>query len=531
RHINNLPEEILVMIFSFVLLEGPYTILRSQRRAVLLACKLWNRVVTDTPFFWAAISWTSAEPQQEWDLDLSRSRGLPFAIDARDDYLPFRKARTAKSLLKWAIVKSVRIWRFRFTHRTGADTWNLVRQVLAQTSLDLREIELFSATGNTLFQPKQDHSFLGADVPKLQSLVLHSIIVPWALCAIPTLRRLSISFHYNHIRPQDSNFLPTSADILSILASAPVLETLHLAGINQDQTQLSTGLSGASLPQLRELVAEGVSSGALRSLAESLDLPQTARVNFTIAEPPWLRTNADPENEFAQIVSRLAGCGLLQDCHLELEETALRATRFHHEVRLSRGGHDNIDYKRAFNGMSKQAALQVVSASISSMYSDDSREPLEAIHGTFPGIALLRFPVYRLGDGFGNWPGVLEDSRRATKGNLPESLFPELTAIEVDIDSMVDLDLSEVLSFIRSRNSPNRHGKDESHPHPILRLRITAPSKRIPAPQRSIWKQIEALVTECQFEATSWEDEEEETVSSEEGSEVEIEPYGSSDFE
>ncbi|KAG8894848.1 hypothetical protein FRC01_012711, partial [Tulasnella sp. 417] len=481
-------------------------------------CKLWNQVVNDTPFFWAVISWGAAEGtrKRKWDLYLSRSKGLPLAINCWDGYSPTGKALSASSLLRWAIAKSVRIWRFRFRDRRGAYAWALVRPVLAQTSLDLREIELVSNAGTTLFK---DNSFLGAHVPKLQSLTLDSVIVPWTLCAIPTLRKLSISFTYKYLEPRDSNRLPTSVDILSILASTPVLETLHLAGINQDQAQSSTGFSNVSIPQLKELVAEGVSSGALRSLAESLDFHQTARVNFTIGEPRLPRINVHPETEFAQIVSRLAGCGLLQDCHLELEKTALQASSLRHEVRLL--GEGNIDYKKAFKVLSKQAVSQVVSAGIRLKASDDSRELLEAIHDTFPDIIWGR--IWKLARSS-------KGSKTRNQGHLPESLFPKLTAIEAEIDRKVDLDFSEVLAFIRARNSPNQHEEGESRPHPILRLRITAPSKRIPAPQRSIWKEIEALVTRCQFMARR-EDEEEDAVSPEEGSEDEIKPDGSSDFE
>ncbi|KIO21495.1 hypothetical protein M407DRAFT_28888 [Tulasnella calospora MUT 4182] len=529
-HIDNLPAEVLVMVFSFVLLENADTIPKPQRTALLLVCKFWTQVVTESHFFWTAIDWSSTELEQEWDHSLSLSKGFPFVIECRGDNSRARNAHKVKALLNWAIIKSVRIRTFRFMHRTSTETWTLVWEALTQANLDLEEIELLNIMGNMRYQPKQDRTFLGTHAPKLQSLTLNAVTVPWALCAIPTLRELSISFHYILSWPDGSDFLPTPVDILSIMASTPVLETLHLGGIDNDRAQSSPAFPIVSPRQLKELNVEGMPNGALCSLAESLDLPQTARVNFTIVEPPWPRAGWDAETDFAQLVSLLAGYSLLQDCHLELEETSLLVSNLRCEIKLSKGGHI-IDYKRAFRGLSAQAGSQVVSASISSMYSDSSREPLEAIHDTFPDVRLLRFPVYRLGDGFGDWPGVLEDRGRAARGNLPESLCSKLTALEVDIDVMNCLDLSGVLSFIRARNSPNRPEGDKRNPHPILRLRITAPSKRIPAPQRSIWKEIKALVMSCRFEATTWEYEEEETANSEKGNEDEMKPYESSDLE
>ncbi|KIO23518.1 hypothetical protein M407DRAFT_27044 [Tulasnella calospora MUT 4182] len=527
-HIDNLPAEVLVMVFSFILLEDPYTIPKPQRTSLLLVCKFWTQVVTESHFFWTAIDWSSTELKQEWDHSLSLSKGFPFAIECRGDDSHPRNAHKVKALLDWAIIKSVRIRKFRFMFRTSTEMWTLVWQALTQANLDLEEIELLSILGNMWYQPKQDRTFLGTHAPKLQSLTLNSVTVPWALCAIPTLRELSISFHYILSSWADgSDILPTPVDIISIMASTPVLETLHLGGIDKHRAQQSPALPIVSPRQLKELNVEGMPNGALCSLAESLDLPQTARVSFTIVEPPWPQAGFNEETDFAQLVSLLAGYGFLQDCHLKLEETSLLVSNLRCEIKLSKGGHI-IDYKRAFRGLSAQAGSQVVSASISSMYSDSSREPLEAIHDTFPDVRLLRFPVYRLGDGFGDWPGVLEDPGRAARGDLPESLCPKLTALEVDIDVMDCLDLSGVLSFIRARNSPNRPEGDQRNPHPILRLRITAPSKRIPAPQRSIWKEIKALVMSCRFEATTWEYEEEET---EKGDEDKMKPYESSDLE
>ncbi|KAG8901470.1 hypothetical protein FRC00_006858 [Tulasnella sp. 408] len=515
-HIGNLPEEVLLMVFSFVLLEDPYTIPRSQRTTLLLVCKAWTRVVTESRYFWTAIDCSSTKLEQEWDRALSLSKGLPLTIECRGEGLRHSAAHKVNALLYWAIVKSVRIRRFRCRVRNWVDTWALVWQALIQSRLSLEGIELFSIMADARYLPNQDRTFLGAHAPKLQSLTLQSVVVPWALCAIPTLRELSISFNYRPLM-SPSDFLPTPVEIVSILASTPLLETLHLAGIGKHSTELSTAPQVVSPQQLKELNVEGLSNGALCCLAGSLDLPPTAKVNFTIVEPEWRRRDVDAETEFAQLVSRLAKSSLLQDCHLELEETALRAINVCCGVRLSNGA--RIDYKRAFGGLSGEARAQVVSASISSMYCEDSREPLEAIHDTFPGVTLLRFPVYRLGSGYGGWPRILEDREREAGRNYPQSLCPRLTAIEVDIDVMIGLDFSELLSFIRARNSPNRHKEDEEHPHPILRLRITAPSKRLPAFQRGIWKEIETLVMTCQFEATSWEYDEDGTDSSEEGHE------------
>ncbi|KAG9044075.1 hypothetical protein FS837_008825 [Tulasnella sp. UAMH 9824] len=515
-HIDNLPEEVLLMVFSFVLLEDPYTIPKSQRTTLLLVCKAWIRVVTESRYFWTAIDSSSTELEQGWDHALSLSKGFPLAIECREGDSRSHSARKVKALLEWAIVKSVPIGRFRCRHRNQVKTWALVWQVLTQSRLSLEGIELFSVMGDMGYLPNQDKTFLGAHAPKLQSLTLQSVVVPWALCAVPTLRELSISFNYRSLVSR-SDFLPTPVEILSILASAPLLETLHLAGIGKHSTELSTAPPIVSPQQLKELNVEGLSNGALCCLAESLDLPPWARVNFTIVEPNWRRREVDAETEFAQLVSRLAEYGLFQDCHLELEETALRAINLCREVRFFNGAH--IDYKSTFGGLSGEARAQVMSASISSMYCEDSREPLEAIHEIFPCVTLLRFPVYRLGNGFGDWPRILEGPERKAGRNYPESLCPRLTAIEVDIDVMVGLDLSELLSFIRARNAPNPRKEDDEHPHPILRLRITAPSKRLPASQKDIWKEIEALVMNCQFEATSWDYEEEGTNSSEEGDE------------
>ncbi|KAG8901471.1 hypothetical protein FRC00_006859 [Tulasnella sp. 408] len=501
------------MVFSFVLLENPYAIPKFQRTALLLVCKLWTRVVTESHFFWTAIDWSSTELEQEWDHALGLSKGFPFAIECgRGHNLnpnP-RNAHKVKDLLNWAIIKSVRIGRFRFGHRKGVETWDLVWQALTQTSYSLEEIELFSGMGNARYLPKQDKTFLGSHAPKLQSLTLHSVVLPWTLCAVPTLRKLSISFDY-HLSLTRSDFLPKPVEILSIITSTPVLETLHLAGIDKHQAQNSTALPIVSPQQLKDLNVEGLSNGSLRCLAESLDIPPTARFNFTLAEPAWPGPDSNPTTEFAELVSLLARYGLLHDSHLELEETALRITNVRGGVGLAGGG--GVDYNKAFRPLSEQARSQVVSASISSVYCDGSREPLEVIHDTFPGVALFRFPVYRFGNGFGDWPKVLENPGRAARGNLPESLCPNLTAIEVDIDVMLGFDLSELLSFIRARNSPMRHEGDKGYPRPISRLRIRAPV-RIPVLQRSIWKEIKAMVPSCKFKVTSWKNPEGKTSSS-----------------
>ncbi|KAG9044074.1 hypothetical protein FS837_008824 [Tulasnella sp. UAMH 9824] len=510
-HIDKLPEEVLLMIFSFVLLGNPYTIPKSQRTALLLVCKLWTRVVTESHFFWTAIDWSSTELEQEWDHSLGLSKGFPFAIACgRGDNSHPRNAHNVKDLLNWAIIKSVRIGKFRFMHRKGVEPWALVWQALTQSSRSLEEIELFSGTGISWYIPKQDATFLGAHAPRLQSLTLHSVVVPWTLCAVPTLRKLSISFYYQ-LSLTRSDFLPKPVDILSIITSTPALETLHLAGMDKHRAQDSTALPIVSPQQLKELNVEGLSNGSLRCLAESLDIPPMARVNFTLIETRWPDLDSDPTTEFGELVSLLSGYGLLHDSHLELEETALRITNLHGGIQLA-SGYD-IDYNKAFRPLSEQARSRVLSASISSVYCEGSREPLEAIHDTFPGVALFRFPVHKFGNGFGDWPKVLENPGRAARGNLPESLCPKLTEIEVDLEVMLGFDLSELLSFIRARNSPNRHEGDEGYPRPISRLQIRAPS-RIPFLQRSIWKEIKAMVTSCKFKVTSWKDPEGETSSS-----------------
>lgn len=399
----------------------------------------------------------------------------------------------------------------------GADVkpWATAWEVLNRTNLDLQEIELSSLGGDTRFQPSQAKTFLGKDVQKLQSLSLYCVIIPWHLYAVPTLRSLSIAFPYHRPGNRDPSCLPTHAEILSIMAASPLLETVHIRGINEHRLPSSTASPRIAPNHLKELIVEGTPSRVFCDLVESLNLPETTKAIFVIRGPLWPQADFDAEVEFAKLVSGLAGDGLLQDYDLEFQETSLQATNSYRRVRLFREK-TNIDYKSVFRELSKHGRSNVVSASISSMYCDDSRELLEAIHTTFPNIGLLRFSMYRLGNGFGGWPGVLEDRRRPNNSKLPKSLFSRLTAIEADIDMIVDLDLSGILSFIRARNSQNRADEDKARPDKILRLRITAPFARLPAAQERIWKETQALVASCHWEATEWMDEEEEMDSLEE---------------
>ncbi|KAG8946305.1 hypothetical protein FRC04_011935 [Tulasnella sp. 424] len=465
-HIYGLPEEIFVMVFSLILLKDPYCMPKFQRTTLMLVCKSWRRLVTETPFFWTTIDCT--DRRQQWEDYLIRSKGLPFTIDYDSPFLGFcswsrvghSHSRVAQQkpvpLFDWVISKLVPIQTLRFTDQASVETWASAWRVLSHTKLDLREIKLVSLGGDMWFQPYQDETFLGTLAPRLQSVTLHCVVIPWHFFAVSTLRSLSIIFHYQHLDIHANNHLPTHADLLFIMTSSPLLETVRIIGINKDRSHSSTTFPMVTPQQLKELTVESVSNGAVCELLEHLNLPQTARVNFTIAVPSQ-STTFEGETEFAQLVSLLAGNSLLQDFRLELEETSLRATDLCHEVRLV-SQRSRIEYEQAVTGFSEHARFQVVSASMSSGYSI-----------------------------------------------FPELLFPRLTAIEVDLYTMLEFDISDVLSFVRARNSPNHTEEDKRRWRTrISRLLITGAP--FGSGVGSAWAEIQTLVEDCDIEVRSLDD-------------------------
>ncbi|KAG9041204.1 hypothetical protein FS837_012554, partial [Tulasnella sp. UAMH 9824] len=216
--IHTLSTELLVAIIEMTLdYEPEPKKVWFGHEALLLVCRYWNDVVTNTPSLWAYIRKTTGIPNARIVHALEKSKDHPLEI--KKSWTPDRRDR--EGFFK-AIVAHAYRWRNAslFLERS-ADSQRPIT-TLSAPLLESISLSIDPDIGWTHERPL--NIFRGQPQIRLRELFLGGVPIPWSPTFLCNLKALGIS---------DMKFLGPSFDqLFAILAACPGLESLAIQDVN-----------------------------------------------------------------------------------------------------------------------------------------------------------------------------------------------------------------------------------------------------------------------------------------------------------
>ncbi|KIP05546.1 hypothetical protein PHLGIDRAFT_36379 [Phlebiopsis gigantea 11061_1 CR5-6] len=251
--INCLPPELLAEIFR-VWIDATKNLPYLSHRWIKIAhvCHLWREVALSSPRLWSDLTIGTIDWTREM---LARSKQAPLSILLSSLY----SHPWSPEAFRLVLGELSRIEKFEIC---GVDL--IARQLVLCPSAPLLHSLIFTGLERPLYNPgnytTRDRTvataFEAVDLPKLSYLELKESHVSWSSPLFkPALTRLL--FHESGTRYPDTDF----AQVLRVLESMPLLQTLDLAGVlpilPDDESPLPVLDHYISLPALQTLAIAG----------------------------------------------------------------------------------------------------------------------------------------------------------------------------------------------------------------------------------------------------------------------------------
>ena len=266
-----LPPELLAQIFRFYALEGPPSSGGVQELGwigVTHVCRCWRQVALGDLSLWARI--TRFSSNMKWISEmLVRARNAPLVVD-----FVVTPAPEVLSMFP------PHIFRIRELRLRGLDVYRSqgLLQIFALEAPALEHLELVSTLYPVSFHQLCGTTLFGGQVPKLRTLSLSGVPIPWSLVPRGQLTQLKISLFIEIPFPNtpSSN---ESSQLLDLLINTPDLEVLVLEFCLP--TMLVQALDGQAihLPRLSRLCLAG-STSRIASLLKMLQLPSSTALHL-----------------------------------------------------------------------------------------------------------------------------------------------------------------------------------------------------------------------------------------------------------
>ena len=270
--ISVLPPELLVQIFRFYAPEVPPWSGGVQKLGwigVTHVCRRWRQVALGDSSLWARI--TGFSPNAKWISEmLVRSRNAPLVVD-------FPVTPGPEILFKF----SPYIFRTRELRLRGLSLLRFqgLREICASEAPALEHFELgVSAPFPVPFHQLGGTTFFRGRVPKLRTLSLYKVSIPWSLIPRGQLTRLEITLFKGISTP--STPLPSDSNqLLDLLAHCPDLEVLVLEFCLPTMVFQAPDRQAIHLPRLSRLCLSG-STSRVANLLKVLQLPSSTTLRL-----------------------------------------------------------------------------------------------------------------------------------------------------------------------------------------------------------------------------------------------------------
>lgn len=249
--IQRLPCEILASIFVKGVFEAededPLMV-----STLMLVCRYWADVATDTPVLWSNISVSTHDSLEKARRKLQRSKACPIDITINFPPRPEHSTGVTESVIHAMDLVRPALW------RTKSFSLSVPNRPQAHAAL-LRcqeDAPLLESLSIRIFHSMQEDYYSGptlplfnGNTPRLRSCSLTSFNFGWDIQLVSRLRVLQLGGYWN-------GFSPSVATILRILNECPELEEFTLRNLSdadtetwaQDQEKVSTKL--IHLPRL-----------------------------------------------------------------------------------------------------------------------------------------------------------------------------------------------------------------------------------------------------------------------------------------
>ena len=272
--ISILPPEILARIFHLLVLDEPLFFGRRNMGWVSLirvthVCWHWRQVALDDSSLWARIR--GIPMNTRWILEmLVRAKNAPLDIEFNLDVV----ARPSPEALLIILphLSHTRQLRFHSLSRLHSDD---VRKICSSEAPALEHFELIATVYYpTTFQDLGGNMLFNGHAPRLQTLSLSQVVIPWSLIPRGQLTQLKIACSKEDVdSPSDLN------QLIDLLVNCPALEILSLESCLPSQlTEFPHGRT-IHLPHLSRLLLCGSTSRILNIL-KMLKLPSSTTLHL-----------------------------------------------------------------------------------------------------------------------------------------------------------------------------------------------------------------------------------------------------------
>jgi hypothetical protein len=271
--ISLLPPEVLARVFHFLALEEPPCSGEPNLGwiGVTHVCRLWRQVALGDSSLWARIEGFSE--YTEWISEmLSRARNAPLDIDIDFDEVP---SLEVLHMLPPHLSHSRELC-LHYLSNIHSDG---VRGIYTQEAPALEHFELVvSVTSLIAFQEFGGKTLFKGQAPRLRTLILAQVLIPWSLIPRGQLTRLTIGLLFE-LSVADVPSYGDLNQLIDLLANSPELEVLVLGCCLPSQLAHFQHGRTIHLPRLARLCLGG-SSSRITNLSKMLKLPSSTKLHF-----------------------------------------------------------------------------------------------------------------------------------------------------------------------------------------------------------------------------------------------------------
>lgn len=225
--VHRLPSELLGSIFAISVLglKEEDSVLLST---LMLVCKHWTEVATNTPVLWSRISISDHDSLSKAKMKLTRSKSVPLDLTLTFGPRIENSSEVMELVIHAMDILRPSIWRWR-SFRLAVQSRSQAHAALLQCKQRAPLLEEFSVQ---VFQVIQNDSYskpplplFENDTPRLRSSSFTSFNFNWDMTLVSKLRVLKLGgFWHSHS--------PSVATILNILRACPALEELSLRNMS-----------------------------------------------------------------------------------------------------------------------------------------------------------------------------------------------------------------------------------------------------------------------------------------------------------
>lgn len=289
---HQLPPELLVKIFHFILEVGPVSDHFRGLHRLACVCHRWNDIIREAPSLWGYIATPFSPPLIK--NAIARSKGAPLEVDLSVGgtyQAAFKQlAEAAKQAHRWRRV-SLQIGDFH-EHRSYLEV-----PAPLITHADIRS-PTTSDIGTRSHSPPFVNLFQG-QAHRLRDLRLCGISIPFHS---PMLSEL------HHLELNSVTVGPSTSTLLQILSACPTLSSLILLSVHGDIDTPHNVLSPVVMSHLDDLALSKIETEYCATLLRGVRAPRCSRFRLQCKMPAGHQLNEEitfVENTLGQLIEPL----------------------------------------------------------------------------------------------------------------------------------------------------------------------------------------------------------------------------------